>query len=268
MRPPGRRTGAAFRVYAVAAALTLSIVFGVRFLRWAGPPGEPPVVAQEVAAVTHTPPRTPLPPGGGPPHASPRARLQALLSAGESEAAVALYDRAYLTASASETESLRRALVDHASTLIQQRRLARSSALLSRYLALFYRDADAWFVLGQAYREAGLYRPAIEAFANAHLYEERAAVRRIVGLQLNWTISLYVQQLEEFRRPGDIVSLFSFLVLAQPDNPYHYLSLASAFRSVGRDSDALGHLAYVSQDASVGERAREMMDEILSRPAP
>ena len=189
--------------------------------------------------------------------------LNALVS-GEFETAVAQYDRIYTDHGIERSDAFRQILINHASSLIQDRDTASAIKLLQTYLAIFYNDMDVLFTLGRAYRDDGQLLPAFEAFQAAHRNADGSTIRGIIRVQQYDVIALYVRQLKEQNKPDEVIQLYRRLSESQPYVPGYYIALARAYAEAQRYSDAIQTLRNVQADIDVGPHATRMIQEYLN----
>ena len=184
------------------------------------------------------------------------------LQAADVERAVELYSTSFLHDPSHVSAAHRDALLEHASDLIQSRRYDSATALLDAYLAVFFRDTEAWIYAGRAYREKREYRPAIEAFLMATQDHQHPDLRRLVDGQLSMTVHRYVQELREQAKHTEVADLYSYLTQANPRNPHYFVALARAYLALGQESDALAALYHVAAEDPVADEVRALIEAI------
>lgn len=241
-------------------------VAALLLLLWANPhikrhvSSAPAVSADGLAADSHR--RDPRPrqrAAGWPPG---REALRETLARGDYEAAVERYALAFAADDPDIGDAYRDALLEHTSELIQDGRYDSATALLREYLAVFFRDTEAWIYAGRAYREQRAYRPAIEAFLTAAQQDQHPDLRRLVTGQLSLTVNFYVQQLNEAQRHEEIAELYAYLTQADPRNPHYFVALGRAYLAVGRVSDAMAALYHVAAEDEVADEVSRLVADI------
>jgi len=174
------------------------------------------------------------------------------------------YDRIYVNSSVERSAVYRTLILEHASDSIQSGDAADASALLERYLSIYYTDVDALIVIGRAYREQRLMLSAIRSFQQAYQNEYRLAVRELIINQANNIIGEMVQELRQDGRQDAIVELYEELTRSQPEIPGYFVGLANAYAAARRYDDALRALYYVQSDVQVGPQARSLIAEFTA----
>ncbi len=188
--------------------------------------------------------------------------LRNALDVGDYEGAVERYAQAFESADPGVGDTYRDTLLEHASDLIQVGDYDSATALLDAYLAVFFRDTEAWVYAGRAYREKRAYRPAIEAFLMAAQQDLHPDLRRLVTGQLSLTVNFLVQQLLEEQRQEEIAELYAYLTQADPRNPHYFVALARAYLALGRRSDAMAALYHVAAEEAVADQVRHLVENI------
>ena len=215
---------------------------------------------RETLRVDPTPPPAPKLSATKP---TPDALFRKALASSDYESAVAKYDRLYTEHGIEHSDVFRQILINHASSLIQDRDTASAIKLLRTYLAVFYNDMDVLFTLGRAYRDDGQLLPAFEAFQAAYRNAYGATVRGVIMVQQYDVIARYVQQLKEQNKLEEVIQLYLRLSKSQPYVPGYYIALARAYAEAQRYSDAIRTLRYVQADIDVGPQATRMIQEYL-----
>jgi clan AA aspartic protease (TIGR02281 family) len=194
--------------------------------------------------------------------------FQNLLESGDYQAAVQAYDRINSASHESISNEYRQVLLQHASSLIEERDLKRSVLILTTYVALYYRDVDALLLLGEAYHQQNDARAAIRALQEAHMHSHLSAVRERIQKQLDESISVYRKKLVGEGELGELVALFRMLIEQQPNHSHYFLGLANAYVASSDYDQALTALRYIQYDAEIGPRARALISEISDRSGP
>lgn len=205
----------------------------------------------------------------------------ALLESGDYQAAVDVYDQIYSTSEESISDRYRRALLEYAANLaaldgrnttaeddgfpgvvLHPRALEHSIRLVTIYLELYYRDVDALLLLGQAYRKQEDYPAAVSALQDAYTYSHLPSKQEQIQRTLDQSINMYRQRLAGRGDVEKLVELFRALTAGQPDHTPYFLGLANAYIASGDHDQALATLRYIEHDATVGSRARVLIEEI------
>jgi len=193
--------------------------------------------------------------------------FQAALELEDYATAVSEYDYLYTSSGVDESDVYRQKIINHASSLIQNRETQKAIELLQTYLAFFYNDVDALFTLGRAYRNETRWFEAIQTFQQSERYAYQATNIRVIRGQLNYAIGFYVQELKEQQKSDEVIELFQYLTQSQPETPRYFIGLANAYSDQRRYGEAIDSLRYIQNNFEVGVEARSMIKKLTQLQA-
>lgn len=189
------------------------------------------------------------------------AQIGDLLRRGEYSAAVEIYDRAYPVSKESESAVLAAAILNFARELQQAEKYAQSEMLLLAYLAVFYRDIDALWVLADNYLHQQNPTTELETLLKVFDYAYQTKTIGLVKRRIRNVAANYRQQLKEEQNQSAIIELYQSLIAKFPDESRYYVDLARQYILISEFEEAKQVLAQIT-DPKIEKIVEKMLVNI------
>lgn len=189
------------------------------------------------------------------------AQIGDLLRRGEYSAAVEIYDRAYPVSKESESAVLAAAILNFARELQQAEKYAQSEMLLLAYLAVFYRDIDALWVLADNYLHQKNPTAELETLLKVFDYAYQTKTIGLVKRRIRNVAANYRQQLKEEQNQSAIIELYQSLIAKFPDESRYYVDLARQYILIREFEEAKQVLAQIT-DPKIEKIVEKMLVNI------
>lgn len=190
------------------------------------------------------------------------------LRKGEFEAVMAEYPDIQSELSESDAMAHRKIIIDHARALLESGQPVIARALLTLYLRQEYRDVSALLLMARIHRDTGNDMEAIEVLFQARSYaytpgliEQTDRAVRSAARRFNAQLSArkdYIAQLNLYQRLTEL----------EPEYTLHYIGLAETYLALGNAVDARKALALTRHDASVSDKANDIVRRIEAQMEP
>ena len=123
-------------------------------------------------------------------------------------------------------------------------------------------DAEISQLVAEAYLKADEPLQAIKAFYATKQQIDEASELERVSTQIHQLVYQYHSQLEQQQLWSDLLSLYEYLVGAEPEYSQYYFSQAKLFIQLKDYSNASHALAYIVNDPQLGSEATKLMDYV------
>lgn len=191
------------------------------------------------------------------------SQIEALIVAGQYDAAVALINEVYAQASTENLESFKQLVFKHAFALRHDNELVSSIALLEAY-AKSFDDADAWAHLGKVSAAAKDWDTTVNAYLKSSAQEHQPLAYEESLRALVRASSYLRAKLEKQNDQLGILSLYQLLYDHHPNYPRFQLELAQSYLRLSEPAKAIPLLELLQYDPELGSIAVEKLAKINS----